>query len=212
MAQTRNIQRNVRRLQRIKTWQLVLLLLLMGFVTATFLRLNNIGMTQRREAVLQADKQGDPVVMQARMIELQQYVASHMNTDTGKWYLKEQYNRDSQKAMQEASSENNANGNVYQKAQEVCAPRYASLGSYSEAYQQCVMSELASYAPAESLALEVKMPKSELYQFSYAAPRWSPDFAGFSLLICVLIVLVIVGRIAALLVLKLVLKMRYRGV
>ena len=37
----------IKRLSQIKTWQLVVLLIMSGFISATFLRLNNVGMVER---------------------------------------------------------------------------------------------------------------------------------------------------------------------
>lgn len=212
MAETRYIKRNVRRLQQIKTWQLLLLLLLVGFIAATFLRLNNIGMIQRRDAVLAADKVGDPTITQNRLYDLQRYVAAHMNADMGTIYLEQQYKRDGQKAIDGAASDTNPNGNVFKKAQEICAPKYANLGHYSQAYQQCVISELDSFSPSGEPIEGIEMPKADQYRFSFVSPVWSPDFAGFSVLACLVIVFIIMARLIALAVLRLVIKMRHRGV
>lgn len=198
-------------MQRVKTWQLAVLLLLMGFIAATFLRLNNIEMIQRREAVLNADKAGDLSATQTRLYDLQRYVAGHMNTNMGTIYLEGQYRRDSQKIIDAASQDGNPNGNVFKKAQDVCRPRYQSLGGYSQAYQQCVISELNSYAPAGEPVTQVPLPKADEYRHSYVSPLWSPDFAGFAVLLCVLILLVIISRLVSLGVLRLVLKMRHKG-
>ena len=207
MADRRQVRRSIGRLQRVKTWQLVVLLVLVGFVAATFLRLNNIGMDQRRAAVLAADKLGDVPTIQARLFDLQRYVSSHMNADMGSIYLEEQYKRDSQKTIDAASNDDNPNGNIYKKAQDVCAPRFKG---YSQAYLQCTVDYLAQYAPASSPASSVTLPKADSYRHSYAAPLWSPDFAGFSVLACVVILLAIVGRFLTLLLLRAVLKMRSR--
>lgn len=212
MADTRQVKRSIRRLQRVKTWQLVVLLLLMSFIAATFLRLNNIEMVQRRDAVLNADKNGDAQVTQTRLYDLQRYVASHMNTNMGTIYLEGQYRRDSQKIIDAASNDDNPNGNVFKKAQDICRPRYQHLGGYSQAYQQCVVSELKSFAPADDPVTKVKLPKADEYRHSYVSPAWSADFAGFSVLICVAILLVIIARLVSLGVLRLMLKMRHKGV
>ena len=212
MAETRNIKRNVKRLGRIKTWQLVLLLILMCLIAATFLRLNNIGMIQRRDAVLQADKGTDTTITQTRLYDLQRYVAAHMNANMGTIYLEGQYKRDSQKAIDAASDDANPNGNVFKRAQEICAPRYANLGGYSQAYQQCVISELNSFSPSDDPAAQVSLPRADQYRFSFVSPVWSPDFAGFSVLICAAIVFLIIARLVALGVLKCILKIRHRGV
>ena len=46
-------------LSRVKTWQLVVVALLLTIISATFLRLNNLGMVERRTAVIKADESGD---------------------------------------------------------------------------------------------------------------------------------------------------------
>ena len=178
----------------------------MGFVAATFLRLNNIGMLQRRTAVLQADKTGDQQAIKARLYDLQRYVAAHMNTDMGRIYLEGQYRRDTQQAIDVASS-GNANGNIYKKAQDVCAPKFTS---YSYAYLQCTISYLSQFGPASNPTSEVKLPKADAYRYSFVSPLWSADFAGLSVLLCIIILLVIITRLVVLSLLKAMLKMRNR--
>jgi len=207
VAARRQIKRNLRQLQRVKTWQLVVLLLLMGFIAATFLRLNNVGMVERRAAVLVADETGDSEAIKARLFELQRYVSSHMNASMGSIYLEHQYKRDSQKTIDAASGDSNPNGNIYKKAQEVCAPRFSN---YSQAYLQCTVDYLAQYSPADNPSSQVQLPKADAYRHSYASPIWSPDFAGWTVLACGLILLAIVARLIGLVILRLLLKTRYR--
>jgi hypothetical protein len=207
VADKRQVRRNIRRLQHIKTWQLVTLLLLVGFVAATLLRLNNIGMVQRREAVLAADKTGDTNAIKARLYDLQRYVTSHMNADMGSIYLENQYKRDSQQVIDSAGSVTNPNGNIYKKAQEVCAPRFTH---YSQAYLQCTVDYLSQYSPANSPNANVRLPKADAYRYSYVSPLWTPDFAGFAVLICLLIIVTIIARLAALVILRMILRMRNR--
>ncbi len=206
MADKRQVKRSIKQLQRVKTWQLFVLLLLIGFVAATFLRLNNIGMDQRRTAALDADKAGNPVAIKSRLVDLQRYVTGHMNADMGTIYLEGEYNRDAAAANAAASSSNNPNGNIYKKAQDVCGPKYSSVGHYSLAYQQCFLDELNKYPAAQELTTSLKLPKADAYRHSFVSPLWSPDFAGFSVLGCVLICIVILGRLIGLGVLKLMLK------
>ena len=82
-------------------------------------------MVERRSAVLAADSTGDNDKTITRLYDLQRYVSAHMNTDMGKGlYLQASYDRDVKKADNAASSDTNSNGNIYKKAQEVCAPRF----------------------------------------------------------------------------------------
>ncbi|MBH1956876.1 hypothetical protein I8H84_04855 [Candidatus Saccharibacteria bacterium] len=210
VADKRQVKRNIRQLQRVKTWQLFVLLLLVGFIAATFLRLNNIGMDERRKAVLSADQEDNLEVTQARLYDLQRYVATHMNADMGTIYLEGQYKRDSQKIIDAQSDDTSPDSSVFKKVQDICRPRYQNLGSYSQAYQQCVISELDRFGPAEGPVTKIALPKADAYRHSFASPLWSPDFAGFSVLICLLILFVIVARMVGLVVLRLILKMNNR--
>ncbi len=183
----------LRTLQRIKTWQLLLVLFLMLFLSATFLRLNNIGMIQRLDAVKVADIAGDDEITKNRLYDLQRFVSDHMNTDMGKGvYLEKAYGRDIQKAYAAASADTNPNGNIYKKAQDVCAPRFSD---WSTAYIQCTVDELAKYPAAGNLASSAKLPKADSYLHVFVAPFWSPDFAGWSVLLCVVILFMIIVRL-----------------
>jgi hypothetical protein len=172
----------------------------MGFVAATFLRLNNIGMSQRFDAVLAADKTGNSQTIKDRLYDLQRFVSDHMNTSMSNGiYLTESYNRDSKKAYDSASQDINPNGNIYKKVQDICAPQFTS---WSTRYVQCVTDELAKYPSADSLAESAKIPKADLYHYSFASPIWSPDFAGWSILACLALALMIVARLISVAILK----------
>jgi len=202
-------RRSLKDLQRVKTWQLVVLLLLAGFIAATFLRLNNIGMVERRTAVMNADESGDQEVIIQRLSALQRYVSSHMNTDLGRGvYLESSYNRDVTLWQTKQYGDSNPNGNIYQKAQEVCAPRFSG---YSAEYLRCTTDELAKYPAAEGPSDGSGKPVQDTYVHSFASPSWSPDFAGWSLVLCAVIALLIVVRLLALGVLKLLLRKHYRN-
>ena len=204
MTDKKRVNRSLKQLQRVKTWQLVCLLILMVFISATFLRLNNVGMVERRTAVLDADAAGDSQVTQDRMYDLQRYVSSHMNTDMGKGvYLDSTYKRDAQAAYSAASSDSNPNGNIYKKAQEVCAPRFSS---YSTAYLQCTMAELQKYPASSNLISSVNLPDPKMYLHAFVSPLWSPDFAGWSVVICIAIFTMIITRIIGVGILRILLK------
>jgi hypothetical protein len=209
VADKRRVKKSIRQLRRVKTWQLLILLLLVGFIAATFLRLNNIGMVQRRDAVLAADKVGDGAAIESRLYDLQRYVAAHMNTETGPFYLEQQYRRDAQKAVDAASNDDNPNGNINAKAEAVCRPQYTV---WSPAYVQCFTDELAKFPPSPDPAQNVNLPSTSLYRHEFADPLWSPDFAGWSVVVGVVILLMIVTRLVSIGVLRLLLKQHYRGI
>ncbi len=210
MADKGRIKQSIKGLQKVKTWQLVILLIIVGFVSATFLRLNNIGMVHRREAVITADKDGNEDAIINRLYDLQRYVAAHMNTDLGRGvYLEQSYNRDLQKWQENQYGDANPNGNIYKKAQEVCAPQFAH---WSMAYIQCTTSELRKYPAAKDPASDTSKPRQEAYIHAFSSPMWSPDFAGWSVLACGVIVLLIVVRLASLGVLQLMLRRHYKRI
>ncbi len=210
MVNKKRTKRSIYRLQRVKTWQLVVLFALSAVVAATFLRLNNIGMVERRAAVISADEAGDDTVTTQRLYDLQRYVTSHMNTSMGTGlYLEESYKRDTKAAYDEVASGSNENGNIYKKAQEVCAPQF---DSYSYAYLQCTTSELAKYPAAADLESSVDLPKADSYRHNFVSPIWSPDFAGWSVLITLIIGFMIIVRLIALGVLKFMLRHHNRHV
>ena len=210
MADKGRIKKNIKDLQRIKTWQLIVLLVIVGFISATFLRLNNIGMVQRREAVITADKEGSQDDIVNRLYDLQRYVSSHMNSNLGRGvYLEQSYTRDYQKWLQSQSGDTNPNGNIYQKAQEVCAPQFSS---FSYAYLQCTTNELAKYPAADDPASKSTQPRQEAYIHNFASPLWTPDFAGWSVLVFIAIIVLIFIRLLSIAVLQAVLRRRYKRI
>lgn len=202
MVDKKQIRQSIKRLQRVKTWHLLVIFVLMIFVSATFLRLNNIGMVQRRTAVLSADEAGEKDVIKERLYDLQLYVTSHMNADLGKGiYLESSYKRDVQKAYESVETDSQ----VYQLAQEYCMPQFSY---WSQAYVQCTLSELAKYPEAATPVL----PDVGVYLHVYVSPFWSPDFAGWAMLICVAIFVMIIARVAGYLILKMLLKYRHKSI
>lgn len=207
--QKRTVRRTIKSIQRVKTWQLVILLVLMGFVSATFLRLNNVGMVQRRDAVIAADKQGNAETTRNRVLDLQRYVSTHMNTGQNDVYLAAQYERDRAALVQQAAAGGESGEVINAKVDAICKPQYSG---YSQGYVECFAREYAKYAPGHDPVAQIKMPDPEKYRFVFAPPLWSPDFAGLSLVVCAVIIVVIIGRLCMLGMLRLLLKSRYQDI
>lgn len=206
MADTRKVRKNLKRLQVIKTWQLIILLVLASFVAATFLRLNNTGMVERRNAVYAADKVGNQDDLTYRIYDLQRFASSHMNADTGVFYLQETYNRDVKELVDASSAESSSNQTVNDAAEAVCRPQFSS---WSPAYVQCFVNELNKHGGTDTLP-SVQLPAPALYRYSFVSPLWSPDFAGWSLVVCAVLLIAIIARLISLVVLKIMLKRHYR--
>ena len=215
MTKRQQRERGLKRLQQVRTWQLVLILVLAMFVAATFLRLNNIGMIQRRDAVLSADKQANEEVLRNRLYDLQRYAAAHMNADTGPIYLQESYNRAAEAAKRAAEAEVGGNSvNIYKKIEdEVCGPLARANGwRWPDArYIACQQTELAKYPSAEQGSGAVTLPNKELFRHDFVSPGWSPDFAGFSVIVCLGIIVVIILRLIGVGILRLLLRKHYKS-
>lgn len=199
----------MKRLEHVKTWQLLILLVLAAFISATLLRLNNVGMLQRRDAVLTADTNGDQQAIHNRLYELQVYASTHMNASTGDIYLTKQYSRDSQAILQAASAAKNGASSISAQAYDICRK---SFSTWSLAAVQCVSDEVARLTPAgDDGTVHVSFPSPALYRHSFVSPLWSPDFAGFSVLLTLLIALVVIVRTIIWGTLRVLLRRRYRS-
>lgn len=203
----------LRRIRALKNWQLLVLLLIMTIVSATLLRLNNLGMVERRSAVIVADEKGDKEALRASIVDLQTYISHHMNTSlSGGLYLAKTYERDRDAALAAAESATNPNSAVYQQASLECRERFqGGVASFRNDYVQCVVEKVGSMSPQSDPTAGLKLPKGEAYRINFASPLWTPDLAGFSVLICVLLVLAIIIRATSVIILRLLLRKHYRN-
>ncbi|MCM1061712.1 MAG: hypothetical protein NC452_15695, partial [Eubacterium sp.] len=212
-----HLRQAMKNFRGVRTWQLALILIPLVFVTATLLRLDHIKMAHLRAAVLEADVANDDAAIQTSLTELQDFVFSHIVINvvetngvqsivfgTGPFYLEQQYLRAANAAIEEAESQlandANPNGNIYAAAQAVCRPLAIENGWAwnSQGYLDCWTTELAKYPASESLdaQLTAKIPSTELYRHNYASPLWAPTWAGWAILACAILFLVVVIRFA----------------
>jgi len=201
-------------IKRVRTWQLVVMLLIGLVLSAAFLRLNNLEMDKRRTAVMQADKLADREATKQGLIELQRYVSAHMNTSLGNgFYLEHQYNRDKEAALTAATSTTNPNSAVYQQASIECRNRFqGGVASFRNDYVACVAERVRALSPSTDPSVGLKLPKAESYYYNFASPLWSPDLAGIMVLFCLVVTSVILLRIIAAVVLRMVLKHRFKTI
>lgn len=214
MSDKRTTRRRIKRLEQIKTWQLVVLLVMVGFVAATLLRLNNVGMIERRDAVVAADKRGDQGQLEARLYDLQRYASAHMNADPGRIALQHSYQRDNQRHKDEytKSIANQPKNDVFQKAEAVCGPRARANGWRwpDLSYANCLDAELEKYPEGKAIVTEFRPLAVEPYYQTFISPLWSPDFAGWAVILTGVILLIIILRLLMLVLLKLLLRRQYR--
>lgn len=198
-------------LRLIKTWQLLIVLILLLFVAATLLRLNNLGMVERRNAVIAADKRGDEEASFRAIVDLQHYVSTHMNASLGKGvYLEHKYNRDRDAALRSATQTSNPNSPVYQQASIECRARWqGGVASFRNDYVQCVIEKVSGLSAGRAAAL--KLPHADMYRYDFVSPLWTPDFTGFSVVLCILVVIIIFGRLVTVGILRLLLRHHYKS-
>ncbi len=212
-AYREKIRQRLHWFRSVKTWQLVIVLLLGLVVTATLLRLNNLGMVDRRHAVIQADDKGDAVEIEKRLKELRAYVTTHMNTSLGQgFYLNRSYERARDAAVAAfQNSSSNASSSEYQTASIECRARFqGGVASFRNDYVRCVAERVAALPP--QVQAELKLPDSAGYRINYVSPLWSFDLAGLGVAFCLFIVMVICARFIGVVVLQLLLKKRFSHV
>jgi hypothetical protein len=216
--QTRDYKSTYRRMLKtvrgLKTWQLIVLLLLGMLVSATLLRLNNVGMNERRSAVIKADEAGDADKLRNSIVDLQRYVTHHMNTslDNG-FFLSSTYARDRDAALEAAGGATNPNSAVYQQASIECRAKWqGGRESFRNDYVQCVIDRVSALAPQGDAEKALQLPKADAYRVNFTSPLWSFDLAGIAVAFCALVLLVIIGRFVAVLLLRFLLRRHYRSI
>ena len=200
---------------RLKTWQLLLILVPLFFIDATLLRLDHVRMTELRDAVLAADELEDDEMTMRALDELKEFVfsnivinvvddngAQRVTFGTGPFYLEHMYIRAANKALAEAEaglkSDENPNGNIYGLAAETCkAEALANGWSWnSPGYINCMVSEIQKYPAADEIqdTIIASLPSTELYRKNYASPVWAPSLTGFMILVTLVVIVVVFIR------------------
>ena len=192
----------LRRLKKVKIWQLLVLGVIFAVLAMVFLRLSNLNMANLRQAVYTADRAADTVKLDQAVTNLQRYVRAHMNTDTGRISLQTKYDNAVRAAFADANQHiNNINNDAYNAAIDGCKPQI-NTGGYP-AFAACVADAVGVDGSKFS---EPVLPPAALFQISFAAPKLSFDLAGVTLIICFLIFLVAIIRIITEVILRIVVK------
>lgn len=184
----------LKKIQNLATWQLMVLLILMTVVVATLLRMNNVRMIERKEAVLAADRSGDLGMVTERLHDLQEYSLKHMNASTGQVFLENAYRQKINQLINDAKKtiDSQQGQNAYKIAADICDKRFRG---YSQAYAECFLSEVNKQSSSVPTPVEIKTLSPNTYIHSYASPYWSPDLAGFAVLIWGLLLTGVVLRV-----------------
>jgi len=211
--------------KNVKTWQLCLVLLPLLFITATLLRFDHLAMLDLRAAVLEADAAEDDTRIAEALKALKDFTSSHtvinivekngverLTFGSGPFYLEYQYSRAAAAKIAEAEQnlanrgDENPNGNIYQKAREVCEPQAQMYGWAWNSSENisCWTAELSKYPSSDYLETQsmANIPSTDLYRYDFISPIWAPTPAGFITLICFLLIIIIVCRFAAWVILR----------
>lgn len=192
----RHIHYVLKKIKRVSGWYFVVAILLVAGLAVYSLRQNNLHAIELRDKVLQVDKENGDV--ESALRELRSYVYGHMNTElsspNGAYppvQLKYRYER--LVAAQKATQPNNAN--LTTQAQAYCEKQIPTGRSLNRI--DCIQNYITTHGASSNAPI----PDS-LYKFDFASPRWSPDLAGFSIVLLVVLVLLAVVRLVSIAWLK----------
>jgi hypothetical protein len=166
-------------LPKIKPLYFLVLAVTSGVICLFALRANNEHMIKLRSAVYSADMNDTNVSLALQ--QLQAYVTTNMNTDLssgkGSVYPPIQLKYTYERLQQEESSQAAAsNADLYTQAQNYCQAQIPT--GFSGRYRvPCI----EQYVEAHDSSLPA-IPDA-LYKFDFVSPSWSPDLAGWSLLV-----------------------------
>lgn len=191
-------------IKRIKSWQLILLLVALGLCAAFFLRQNNLRMVELRNAVLAADEDENGDV-QTALVQLQNYVGNHMNTSLGDGiYLQQTYQRAYAAVIQSAANATDPNAALYEQVELECREVYTRTSSFP-AYTQCAHDKLSTLLPGENALEKLNLPSTDLYHYNFYSPAISFDLAGIFVILTGVIAILLLVRIITYFTLKLLL-------
>jgi hypothetical protein len=181
------------RIRPIKTGYLLTLLIISSLICVFALRSNNEHMITLRGQVYTADKNNGNVEL--ALMNLRSYVGAHMNTDlttdNGSVYPPIQLKYTYQRLLAAAQGQiNGTSSELYTEAENYCQQLNPSNFS-GRSRVPCVENYVSTHG-----ASTPNVPSS-LYEFDFVSPTWSPDLAGWSLIISIILLLLTVLRFAA---------------
>jgi hypothetical protein len=166
------------KIRPVSYWYFLTLFVITSMVALFALRQNNVRALELRDKVLSVDEANGDV--EAALKELRTYVYGHMNAELASGegsirppiQLKYRYERLVRAEKQRVSQ---VNEKVYTEAQAHCE-RQIPTGTIAGRVP-CVQDYVSKHT-----AVEQQIPDA-LYKFDFASPLWSPDLAGWSILL-----------------------------
>ncbi|HEY8999598.1 MAG TPA: hypothetical protein VIM53_04775 [Candidatus Saccharimonadales bacterium] len=169
------------RIRPIKTLYLFVAFLISASICIVALRHNNLEMVKLRTAVYSADQNNGDV--NAALKKLQTFVVGHMNTSlnggNGSVYPPIQLKYTYQRLQQAASDDANAaKTKIYTDAQTYC--QQLDPTDFSGKNRVPCIENYVTTHPVAAATVPTAM-----YEFDFVSPSWSPDLAGWSLLVSI---------------------------
>lgn len=174
----RYVRKLWKKLKPINTWYFLGAFLIFLGIGTYAIRQNNVRSIELREAVLEADKNGGDV--EGALQDLREHIHAHMNAGLSSntlqqpVQLKYRYERLLEEQQQRVAEQNQE---LYAAAQMYCERQFGG-GSLRDQRVPCVQQYIT-----ERGGEGVQEIPDDLYKFDFVAPRWSPDVAGWSLLL-----------------------------
>lgn len=169
-------------IRRIHPWYFLAIAIIAGTINLFALRHNNLQMVELRQAVYTADEAGDQVKIEAALRDLRAYVYAHMNTSLTSGAnsvhppIQLQYTYERAQAAQQSSLGQN-NAGLYHEAQQACATQQAAAGAEAIA---CIENYVSSRG------IQLSAIPDGMYKFDFVSAKWSPDLAGWSLVVAII--------------------------
>lgn len=163
-----------------------------GLISINALRQNAFTTNRLREAVTVADQQNGDV--EKALQDLRRHVYGHMNTNltTGAnpikppIQLKYRYERLVAAEQERVKVQNQQ---VAARAESVCGQQFPA-GGFNAPRVACIQDYMSANA------VKAGGVADDLYKFDFVSPRWSPDLAGWSMVVATLLGVAFVLKIA----------------
>lgn len=161
-------------------------------------------MVTLRAAVFKADEENSNTEEALR--ELREYVFAHMNTNLSSGpnsvkppiQLKYRYER---LAAAEKAAYDAANAKLVADAEATCVAQFPG-SVFSQARLNCARDYAAAHPVTQ------RTIPDDLYKFDFVSPKWSPDLAGWSIVLAVLFLVLFIIRFLSELIIRQELKSR----
>ncbi len=184
-------------IRKIRVFYLVALIAVGVGVSVFGLRDNNLQAIKLRDQVLKADQQNADVETPLRELREFTYghMGSHLASPTPPVQLKYRYDR----LTAEQKAKEPSNTQLATQAQNYCEAQIPTGRSLNRI--DCIQNYILGHGAQAS-----KPIPDALYKFDFIAPAWSPDLAGWSIVLTVLFIVVLLVRVSAVAWLKHVVK------